>query len=103
MSRKKFDEVERQIRDIGLRHWKSLNGTMVRNAAVELRRGAIVLFGNTKGNFYLRREWDNPIWWKEIIPKNPIGLHFDPDSNTVVELNLTEVEKLNERWKHAKT
>lgn len=102
MSRKRFDDVERQIRDIALRRWKSLNGYMIRNAAMELRNGAIVIFGNRNGNLYLRKGWDNPIWWKRIIPKDPIGLHFDPDSNIVVELNLTEIEKLNERWTNAR-
>lgn len=103
MSRKRFDEVERQIRDIGLKRWKSLSGQMIRSAAMELRKGAVVIFGNRSGNLYLRKEflrkdWNTQVWWKSIITNDPIGLYFDPDFHTVVELNLTEVEKLNERW-----
>jgi hypothetical protein len=100
MNRKKFDNVERQIRDIGLKYWKNLNGLMIRSAATELRRGALVLFGNKNGNMYIRKEWTNPLWWKSIVPKNAIGLYFDPNCNIVVELNLTEVEILEKEWRN---
>lgn len=100
MSRKKFDEIESQIRDIGLKHWKRLNGRMIRSAAFELRNEAIVLFGNNCGNIYMRKEWDGPIWWDSLVTKNTIGLYLNPDKGKVVELNMTEVKIMEQAWRN---
>lgn len=98
MSRKRFDEVERQVRDIGVRHWRNLDGRMIRSASEELRKGRVVVFGNRHGNIYFNR--DEPItdWKKASIRITDIGL-FLSESGIVVELSLTEAEILNSMWR----
>lgn len=99
MSRNHFDEVEKQIRNIGWRHWKSIRGWAVRSAAKELRKGKVVIFGNNRGNLYFGKDEILPEWQKGFIHRNDIGLFMSKDK--VIELNLTEVQILNEMWSRA--
>lgn len=94
----RFDEVERQVRDIGARYWKKLDGRMIRSASEELRKGRIVIFGNRKGNMYLGPDENNTVLLQwEQIRQTDIGLFMPIFSETVVELNLTEIKLFNER------
>lgn len=98
MSRKRFDEVERQIRDIALRHWKRVDGRMVRSASTELRKGRVVVFGNQRGNIYFDKESPLTGWKKDAVCLQDIGLWLDQDRMEVIGISKTEIDILNQIW-----
>lgn len=92
MSRNRFDEVESQVANIARKHWTRVNGRFVRTASEELRKGRVVLFGNHRGNIFIDIGEPFPFGYHLVRNLNDIGLFMGKD--TVVELTLTEVEKL---------
>lgn len=95
MSRR-FDDVESQVKRIAARHWKSVNGQMVRSAATELKKGRTVIFGNTQGCIYCDSSMPITDW--EAVKLNNIGLHMNGFNGIVIELNLTEIKIMNQMW-----